>query len=60
MVCLMQVSTRERDFIVDPLTLRADIGKLLPIFTDPGIIKVVHSTIMETVLHISGPVIGVK
>ncbi len=38
----MQLSTRERDFIVDPLSLslRAEMGRLLPIFSDPGIVKV--------------------
>ena len=33
--CLMQVSTREEDFIVDTLALRADLGAALtPIFAD--------------------------
>lgn len=36
----MQLSTRQRDYIVDPLKLREDMGKLLPIFSDPGIVKV--------------------
>lgn len=36
----MQLSTRERDYIVDPLKLRTEMDRLLPIFTDPGIVKV--------------------
>lgn len=36
----MQLSTRDRDYIVDPLKLRGEMGRLLPIFSDPGIVKV--------------------
>ena len=39
-VCLMQLSTRERDYIVDPLKLRKEMGRLLPVFTNPSIVKV--------------------
>lgn len=39
-VCLMQLSTREKDYIVDPLKLRGEMSRLLPVFTDPGIVKV--------------------
>lgn len=39
-VCLMQISTRNNDFIVDTLTLREDLEELNEIFTDPGILKV--------------------
>ena len=36
--CLMQLSTREEDFIVDPLTLRAHLGAALtPIFSNPEV-----------------------
>ncbi len=36
--CLMQLSTRQEDFIVDTLALRADLGAALtPIFADPKV-----------------------
>ncbi|KAL8564918.1 hypothetical protein ACOMHN_019821 [Nucella lapillus] len=41
-VCLMQVSTRTQDFIVDTLALRADMHRLNEVFTDPQITKVFH------------------
>ncbi|EKX38530.1 hypothetical protein GUITHDRAFT_59898, partial [Guillardia theta CCMP2712] len=40
--CLMQISTREQDFIVDTIELRSCIHLLLPAFTDPKITKVFH------------------
>lgn len=43
----MQLSTRERDYIVDPLQLRGDMGRLLPIFSDPGIVKVRKAVVAE-------------
>lgn len=41
-VCLMQISTRTKDWIVDTLALRAELatGALNEVFTDPKIIKV--------------------
>ncbi|CAN0487618.1 unnamed protein product, partial [Laminaria digitata] len=36
----MQLSTREQDYIVDPLKLRKEMGRLLPVFTNPSIVKV--------------------
>lgn len=42
-VCLMQISTRDEDFIVDTLALRGLIHKYLyNIFTDGNIVKVLH------------------
>ncbi|MCC6614024.1 MAG: HRDC domain-containing protein [Anaerolineae bacterium] len=41
-VCLIQISTREADFIVDPLTI-GDLSPLGPIFADPKIEKVFHA-----------------
>ncbi|KAJ7082609.1 hypothetical protein C8R43DRAFT_1052282 [Mycena crocata] len=43
-VCLMQISTRTQDWIVDTLALRAELatGALNEVFTDPAIIKVFH------------------
>ncbi|KAF8636209.1 hypothetical protein AX17_003695 [Amanita inopinata Kibby_2008] len=41
-VCLMQLSTRQEDWIVDALALREELVELNEVFTDPGIIKVFH------------------
>lgn len=40
--CLMQISTRDEDFIVDALELRSEIYILNESFTDPSIVKVFH------------------
>lgn len=41
--CLMQVSTRSEDFLVDTLALRGQLGAALnPVFTNPRILKVLH------------------
>lgn len=39
-VCLMQISTREEDWIVDPFELRDELEDLNEIFTNPNIVKV--------------------
>lgn len=41
-VCLMQFSTPQKDYVVDPLAL-ADLSPLAPIFNDPGIEKIFHA-----------------
>ncbi|KAJ7699641.1 ribonuclease H-like domain-containing protein [Mycena rosella] len=43
-VCLMQISTRSQDWIVDTLALRAELatGGLNEVFTDPSVVKVLH------------------
>ncbi|KAJ7050877.1 ribonuclease H-like domain-containing protein [Mycena amicta] len=43
-VCLMQISTRTKDWIVDTLALRAELatGELNEVFTNPNIVKVFH------------------
>ncbi|KAH9939788.1 ribonuclease H-like domain-containing protein [Epithele typhae] len=41
-VCLMQISTREEDFVVDTLLLREELEDLNEVFTDPSIVKVFH------------------
>ncbi|MFZ5923502.1 MAG: ribonuclease D [Chloroflexota bacterium] len=41
-VCLIQFSTPETDYLVDPLAL-ADLSPLGPVFADPGIEKVFHA-----------------
>ena len=41
--CLMQISTRTEDFIVDTLALQKKLGNSLRgIFDDPRIVKVLH------------------
>ncbi len=43
--CLMQLSTRDRDIVVDVMKLRKDVGRCLgPVFADPGIVKVLHGS----------------
>ncbi|WPT12466.1 Protein RRP6-like 1 [Picochlorum sp. SENEW3] len=43
--CLMQLSTRNVDIIVDVLLLRSHVGRLLgPVFADPNIVKVLHGS----------------
>jgi exosome complex exonuclease RRP6 len=39
-VCLMQISTRHEDFIVDALILREELEELNEIFTNPDVLKV--------------------
>ena len=39
-LCLMQISSREEDFIVDVLKLRDELEELNEIFTNPKILKV--------------------
>eukprot|EP01125_Pyxidicula_operculata_P011507 TRINITY_DN3769_c0_g1_i1.p1 TRINITY_DN3769_c0_g1~~TRINITY_DN3769_c0_g1_i1.p1 ORF type:complete len:857 (+),score=204.72 TRINITY_DN3769_c0_g1_i1:2168-4738(+) len=40
--CLMQISTRSEDFLVDCIELRNELYVLNEIFTDPKIVKVLH------------------
>ncbi|KAM9299261.1 LOW QUALITY PROTEIN: exosome complex component 10 [Gastrophryne carolinensis] len=44
LTCLMQISTRTEDFIIDTLELRSDLYILNESFTDPAIIKVLHGS----------------
>ncbi|KAG9285018.1 hypothetical protein G9A89_009828 [Geosiphon pyriformis] len=41
-VCLIQISTREEDYIIDAFTLRHTLHALNNIFTNPNIVKVFH------------------
>lgn len=41
-VCLIQFSTRDQDFLVDPLAID-DLSALAPIFADPDIEKIYHA-----------------
>lgn len=40
--CLMQISTRDKDYIIDTIALRDDLHVLNEAFTDPKIVKVFH------------------
>ncbi|KAJ1916947.1 exosome nuclease subunit [Mycoemilia scoparia] len=40
--CLIQISTRERDYVVDSIALRSDLHLLNTSFTNPKVIKVLH------------------
>lgn len=40
--CLMQISTRDTDYIIDTLSLRSELQVLNEIFTKPTILKVFH------------------
>ncbi|XP_069597888.1 exosome complex component 10 isoform X1 [Ranitomeya imitator] len=42
LTCLMQISTRTDDYIIDVLELRSDLYILNESFTDPAIVKVLH------------------
>ncbi|ANB15721.1 exosome nuclease subunit RRP6 [Sugiyamaella lignohabitans] len=46
-VCLMQISNRQTDWIVDTLVLREELQILNEVFTDPNIIKVLHGAYMD-------------
>ena len=48
-VCLMQISTREEDFIIDTLALREELEELNEIFTDPKVVKVFHGAESDVV-----------
>ncbi|KAI8329857.1 ribonuclease H-like domain-containing protein, partial [Chlamydoabsidia padenii] len=40
--CLMQLSTRDQDYIIDTLALRHALWKLNEYFADPNIVKLLH------------------
>ncbi|KAI8802817.1 ribonuclease H-like domain-containing protein, partial [Cladochytrium replicatum] len=48
-VCLIQISTRTEDFIIDALELRSHIYRLNETFTDPAIVKVLHGAEMDII-----------
>lgn len=49
LVCLMQISSRDQDWIVDTLVLRDELSSLNTIFTNPNIIKVFHGAFMDII-----------
>ncbi|OLL23211.1 Exosome complex exonuclease rrp6, partial [Neolecta irregularis DAH-3] len=46
-VCLMQISSRDQDWIVDTLLLRQELQSLNAVFADPAILKVFHGARMD-------------
>lgn len=48
-VCLMQISTRERDYLIDTIALRDDLQILNEVFADPKILKVFHGAFMDII-----------
>lgn len=45
--CLMQISTRDKDYLVDTLALRDKLFILNEVFTKPTIVKVFHGADMD-------------
>jgi len=45
--CLIQISTRDKDYIVDAIALRPFLNKLNLVLTDPKILKVFHGSDMD-------------
>lgn len=39
-LCLMQISDREEDWVIDLLAVRDEVEALNEVFTDPGVVKV--------------------
>ncbi|KAK5959653.1 exosome nuclease subunit RRP6 PWA37_003016 [Arxiozyma heterogenica] len=48
-VCLMQISTRDKDYLIDTIALRDDLSPLNKIFTNPMITKVFHGAFMDII-----------
>jgi ribonuclease D len=48
-LCLVQIATRRRSFLVDPLA-DLDIGELAPALADPGLLKVLHGAEFDVLL----------
>lgn len=48
-VCLMQISSRTQDWIIDTLELRDDLESLNKVFTNPDIVKVFHGAFMDII-----------
>ena len=42
--CLIQISTRDEDFVVDTIVLRSSLSLLNETFTNPNIVKVLHGS----------------
>jgi exosome complex exonuclease RRP6 len=51
LTCLMQISTREKDYVIDGFTLRDQLHLLNDVFTDPKIVKVNFSKCLIVEFH---------
>ncbi|CCE64860.1 hypothetical protein TPHA_0J00370 [Tetrapisispora phaffii CBS 4417] len=47
--CLMQISTRNTDYLVDTIALRDKLQVLNVVFTDPKITKILHGAFMDII-----------
>ena len=47
LVCLIQITARNRDFIVDPLSLWSEMQGLNRVFANPNIVKILHGARMD-------------
>lgn len=45
--CLMQISNRQKDWLIDTLSLRDDLQVLNELFANPAIVKVFHGASMD-------------
>ncbi|QLQ82201.1 hypothetical protein HG537_0G04560 [Torulaspora globosa] len=48
-VCLMQISTRSADYLIDTISLRDDLYVLNEVFANPKILKVFHGAFMDII-----------
>lgn len=48
-VCLMQISDREQDWIVDTIALREELHILNEVFANPSITKIFHGAFMDII-----------
>lgn len=48
-VCLMQISTRTTDYLIDTLSLRDELQVLNEVFANPKILKVFHGAFMDII-----------
>ncbi|PSK36842.1 hypothetical protein C7M61_003706 [Candidozyma pseudohaemuli] len=49
LTCLMQISDRDQDWLIDVLALRSDMVILNEIFANPNIVKVFHGAFMDII-----------
>ncbi|KAL6939337.1 hypothetical protein ACO0RG_003174 [Hanseniaspora osmophila] len=47
--CLMQISTRDQDYLVDTIALRDNLQELNEVFCNPSITKVLHGAFMDII-----------
>ncbi|QLG74407.1 hypothetical protein HG535_0G02900 [Zygotorulaspora mrakii] len=48
-VCLMQISTRDKDYLIDTISLREKLKILNEVFADPQIVKIFHGAFMDVI-----------